>query len=122
MPGCDYNEHMDGFNNNTQMRQYYSFVTQFFRYWWPLFRLLVDASILNSYTLWQLAQPDSQLSHQDFQHEIAMQLIQNPAGNTRQRPPKNSVTGLPSCVPPPDYHWIQLAKKQYCIICRVDKI
>lgn len=45
-----------------------------------------------------------------------MQLIQNPAGNIRQRPPKVSVTALPSRVPPPDHHWIQLAKKQCTVL------
>ena len=33
-----------------------------------------------------------------------------------------SVTGLPSRVPPPDHHWIQLVKKQYYIVCHIDKI
>lgn len=51
-----------------------------------------------------------------------MQLTQNPAGNIRQRPPKVSVTALPSRVPPPDHHWIQLAKKQYCVVYHVDGI
>lgn len=51
-----------------------------------------------------------------------MQLTQNPAWNIRQRPPKVSVTALPSRVPPPDHHWIQLAKKQYCVVYHVDGI
>lgn len=51
-----------------------------------------------------------------------MQLIKNPVGNKRQQSLKVSITGLPSRVPPLDHHWIQLAKKQFCIVCYVNKI
>ena len=48
--------------------------------------------------------------------------MQSPAGNTRQRPPKVIVSGLPGRIPSPEHHWIQLSKRQYCVVCCIDKI
>lgn len=37
--------------------------------------------------VWKIARPYSILTHQQFQHEIAMSLVQDPAGNGRRRLP-----------------------------------
>ncbi|WP_375449345.1 hypothetical protein [uncultured Nostoc sp.] len=79
LPIREYNKHIGGSDANSQARSYYSADTQSFRYWWPLFKLMLDAAVLlNAFNLWRILKPDSTLSHIDFQHTIAMKLVQNP--------------------------------------------
>lgn len=122
LPIRDYNRYMGGSDGNAQTRQYYSFTTRSFRYWWPFFRLLIDASIVNAYKIWKIAQPYSTLTHQQFQHEITIPLVQDPAGNGRRRLPKVQVIGRPATVFPPEHNWVHLSNRQCCLACRVDKI
>lgn len=106
---------MGGSDGNAQARQYYSFNKQSFWYWWPIFRLFIDASVVNAFTLWKIAQPHSNLTHQQFQHEIATE-------NRRQRVLQVEGTGRPAGVPPPEHNWVHLPKRQYCLACCVNKI
>ncbi|SLM34182.1 PiggyBac transposable element-derived protein [Lasallia pustulata] len=99
-----YNKHMGGSDGNAQGRAYYSPGTRNVRYWWLLLKLLLDASILNAYILWQLQFPDSNLSHKAFQRQVATSLAMNPAGTGRQRATKVVVTGAKSLMKP-EHYW-----------------
>ena len=120
MPIRQYNRHMGGSDSNAQTRAYYSPETHFFRYWWPLFKLLLDASVLNAYILWKLRYPESKLSHSAFQNQVAMSLVQDPAGSGRKRATKVGVIGLQG-LEKPEHDWVSLSKKKYCQICSIDK-
>ena len=114
-----YNKHMGGSDSNAQGRAYYSPGTRNVRYWWPLLKLLLDASVLNAYILWQLQFPDSNLSHKAFQHQVATSLVMNPAGTGRQRATKVVITGAKSLMKP-EHYWRKLDSKKYCQVCDVD--
>lgn len=68
----DYNWYMEESDRKAQTRQYYIFNTRPFWYCWSIFRLFIYASVVNTYTLWKIAQPQSNLTHQQFQQEITM--------------------------------------------------
>ena len=76
-----YNKHMGGSDANSQCRSYYSADTCSFRYWWPLFKLLLDGAVLNAFNLWKILESESTLSHLNFQHRIATKLVQNSTCN-----------------------------------------
>lgn len=114
-----YNQHMGESDSNAQVRAYYSPETWSFRYWWPLFKYLLDASILNAYTLWKLRFPASKLSHVDFQHQVAMSLVQDPAGTDRKRATNVEVTGLEG-LKDLEHDWAQLKKRAYCQVCQLN--
>ena len=115
-----YNKHMGGSDGNAQGRAYYSPGTRSFRYWWPLFKFLLDASILNAYILWQLQFSESKLSHVDFQHQVATSLCQNPDGTGRKRATKVEVIGVEG-LKDLDHDWVRLKKRAYCQVCQVNK-
>ena len=117
-----YNKNMGGSDGNAQVRAYYSSETRSFCYWWCLFKFLLDASILNAYTLWKLQFPDSKLSHVDFQYQVAMSLIQNPAGTGRKRATIVQVIGRKDKgLAELEHDWVLLQKRAYCQICCVNK-
>lgn len=51
LPIREYNKHMGGSDANSQCRSYYSADTRSFRYWWSLFKLLLDGAVLNAFNL-----------------------------------------------------------------------
>ena len=115
-----YNKYIGGSNGNTQGRAYCSPDTRSFHYWWPLLKFLLDASILNTYILWQLQFLDSTLSHVDFQHQVATSLCRNPDGTGRKRTTKVKVIGVKG-LKDLEHDWIQLKKRAYCQVCQVNK-
>ncbi|SLM35791.1 PiggyBac transposable element-derived protein [Lasallia pustulata] len=117
-----YNKHMGGSDGNAQGRAYYSPETRSFRYWWPLFKFLIDASILNAYILWKLQYPASKLSHVEFQHQIALALLRSPAGTGRKRATIVQVIGRKDKgLAELEHDWILRQKRAYCQICCVNK-
>ena len=82
---------------------------------------LLSAAVYNSYYLYKLIHPDSKLSHKDFQHEVAMKLVQNSAENERKRKSTVQLSGEKDASTLPDHHYIKLSKKKYCEVCKVKK-
>lgn len=121
LPIREYNKHMGGSDANSQCRSYYSADTRSFRYWWPLFKLLLDGAVLNAFNLWKILKPESTLSHINFQHEIAMKLVQNPLVISRKYAPRVQVIGRNPSVPLPQHHFVRLDKKTYCQVCRLKR-
>lgn len=103
---------------NAQCRSYYSADTQSVCYWWPLFQLLLDASVLNAFNIWKLHYPHSILSHVDFQHTIALNFTQTPLAMGRKYAPRLKIGGSNPMVQPPTHHFIRIDKKTYYHVCR----
>ena len=82
---------------------------------------LLSAAVYNSYYLYKLIHPDSKLSHKDFQHEVAMKLVQNSAEDERKRESTVQISGEKDASIQPNHHYIKLSKKQYCEACKVEK-
>ena len=118
LPIREYNKHMGGSDANAQCRSYYSADTRSVRYWWPLFQLLLDASVLNAFNIWKLLYPNSTLSHVDFQHTIALNFTQNPLAMGRKFASRLKIEGSNPMIQPPTHHFIQIDKKAYCHACR----
>ena len=111
---------MERSDDNAQRRAYYSSGTCSFRYWWPLFKFLLNAFILNAYILWQLQFSELKLSHVDFQHQVTTSLCQNPDGTGRKRATKVEVIGVKG-LKDLDHDWVRLKKRAYCQVCQVNK-
>ena len=107
-------------DSNAQTRTYYSPETHCFHYWWSLFKLLLDASVLNAYILWKLHYSEFKLSHSAFQNQVTMSLVQNPADLSQKRATKVRVIELQG-LEKPEHDWVSLSKKKYCQICSIDK-
>lgn len=65
-----------------------------------------------------MLQPNSALSHIDFQHSVALKLTQNPLAIGRKYAPQLKLEGRDPMVDPPTHHFIRLGKKTYCDVCR----
>ena len=115
-----YNRYMRGSDSNAQTRAYYNSEIHCFCYWWLLFKLLLDISVLNAYILWKLHYSKFKLSHSVFQNQVTMSLIQNSADSDQKRATKVRIIELQS-LKKSEHDWISLFKKKYCQICNIDK-
>lgn len=114
LPIREYNKHMGGSDANAQCRSYYSANTRCFRYQWPLFQFLLDASVLNAFNLWKMLQPNSAMSHIDFQHLVDLKLTQTPLAISRKHAPQLKLEGKYPMINLPTHHFVRLEKKTYC--------
>lgn len=86
----DYNQNMGGSDSHAQQNSYYSTAQHYHRRnWLPLFYLLIDAAVTNSYILYKLMKSTdkTKLTHAEFQEAIARDLLQDPGAILRQRRP-----------------------------------
>ena len=104
-----------------QVQHYYSFNVWCCHYWWSLTMFLMSAAVYNSYYLYKLIHLNSKLSHKNFQHEVAMKLVQNSAENERKWESTVQLSGEKDAFTLPDHHYIKLSKKKYCEACRMKK-
>ena len=115
-PVIDYNKHMGGSDGNAQQRACGSPLHRDLRYWWPLFLFLLESSVLNAFILYQMGNPSSKCTHREFQRQIALSLLRNPAGQTKIR-------SIPSDLvrkrkyEGPDHEWEHLPKRKQCTVC-----
>lgn len=80
----DYNLHMGGADLHAQLNSSYSTSEHWHRRtWWPLFYMLIDAAITNSYVLCK--QAGLQIAHVELQELVAYALLENPACILRNR-------------------------------------
>ena len=108
-----------GSDGSAQIRQYYECTIRSNRYWWDLFKFIILGAVTNAYNLYRLANPTSTITHLQFQHRIALDLLQDPAGNGRKRAHSIQVSGARSPeVPRPTHEWLHLDKKHYCLVCK----
>ena len=77
-PICEYNQDMGWVDSNAQLRASYYPDVKDRRAWWRLFLFLLTASVVNTYILYRKLNPDSKLTHFEFQEEIAKCLLQHP--------------------------------------------
>ena len=111
-PIVEYNSHLGGSDGNAQQRAYYSPHRSDRRYWWPLVIFLLEAAVLNAFKLWKLLYPDSNLTHSEFQYQIAEELLTG--GATRLKVDsavKKSTADSTSC------EWEHRDKGAYCTPC-----
>jgi len=94
----NYNQNMGGSDSHAQQNNYYSTSRHWHcRNWLPLFFLLIDAAVTNSYILYKLAyigEIQNRLSHAAFQEEIARHLLNNPGAVLRRRLPTQTNQSL----------------------------
>ncbi len=116
-PVVEYNTHMGGSDGNAQQRSCASPAShRDVRYWWPIFIFILEASVLNAYILHKLGAPGSTSTKREFQRQIALSLLRNPAGQSRERSTlsnpikKRKYAG-------PEHEWKHLKKRQYCTVC-----
>ena len=122
LPPHEYNLHMGGSDSSAQVRQYYECTIRSNRYWWDLFKFILLGAVTNAYTLYRLANPTSTMTHLQFQHRIALDLLQEPAGNARKRVHPIQISGAKTPeVSTPLHDWVLLGKRQYCQVCRNSK-
>ena len=62
----------------------------------------------------------STVSNEEFQHQVAMSLVLNPAGTGRKRPTKMEVIGSKGS-DKPEHYWVKLDRKKYCQVCHIDR-
>ena len=82
---------------------------------------LLNTAVYNSYYLYMLIHSDSNLSHKNFQHEIAMKLVQNSAENKRKREFTVQISDEKDAFTQSKCHYIKLSKKKYCEACKKKK-
>jgi hypothetical protein len=127
----DYNQNMGGFNLHAQYSSYYSTGQHYHeRNWLPLFYMLIDAAVTNSYILCKQAgvkDGKKMLTHVAFQEALAKSLLRGPGAilrKRRPRPPKS--VSLPiqnQCVKAPlkDIHgadWLTTANVGSAILIK----
>jgi hypothetical protein len=120
-----YNQDMGGSDNHAKQNSYYSTARHYHRRnWLPLFYLLIDAAVTNSYILYkQGIGGKTRLSRVKFQEEIARRLLRGPRAILRQR----SLQPLNSCS---DSHtkavrkgafdghfWVKMDSYRRCQVC-----
>ena len=122
----EYNLHMGGSDSNAQVRASYQSKIRA-RVWpWSLTTcLLLAGCIYNSYYIYKLIHTDEvgkYITHEEFQHQIAMKLLENPAAFGRKRPSAVSIlTTNKGFTLPPAHRLVKMSKKGYCIACRTSK-
>ena len=121
LPIREYNKHIGGSDANSQGRSYYSADMRSFRYWWLLFKLLLDGGWLNVFNPWKILNPQSKLSHVNFQHEIAMKLVKNPLVFGEKYAPQIQMIGNNPSVPPLHHNFVHPDKKTSCQVLRLKR-
>jgi Transposase IS4 len=89
----DYNQNMGGSDSHAQQSSYYSTAQHYHqRNWLPLFYMLIDAAVTNSYILYKhsdASKTGKKLTHVEFQQEIAKALLRGPGAILRKRLPRH---------------------------------
>ena len=87
---ADYNQNIGGADNHVRLNSLYSTAQHYHRRnWLLLLYLLLDAAVTNSYILYKLGISGKQLSHVNFQEQIARELLRGPGAILRQRIPRH---------------------------------
>jgi hypothetical protein len=114
LPIRDYNLHMGGSDAAAQLLVTYADEVRTLRYWFSLLRFILYASSNNAYALYKAANPDTNMSHYDFQARIALSLMRNPEGNGRKRQPCVTVQGAGDKFPRPAHQIVKQSSRGYC--------
>jgi hypothetical protein len=123
-PFRDYNLHMGGSDRAAQQLVTYAEDIKSLKYWFSLLRFYLSASAMNSFRLWQLANPESKLTHYEFQSQIALELMRNPEGQAqaRRRASKIHISGSKkNSHEMPTHSWLPYEMKSYCKVCEITR-
>ena len=71
--------------------------------------IMIDAGILNAHIAFKLDQPESKLTHAQFQRRVAFRMVRIPAGQCRKR--LYSLSTENPAIPHPDHEWIRAFKE-----------
>jgi hypothetical protein len=118
----DYNHGMNGSDLCQQVWNYYTVSGhRHRRNWWPLFWMIIDASISNVLFIYRLAGiNEDQLTHSQLQERLGLQLLRNPAAVNRIKNTSVKVTGQqPSLLlrPLDEHHWQEILPR-WCVLCK----
>jgi hypothetical protein len=118
----DYNHGMNGSDLCQQVWNSYTVSShRHQRNWWPLFWMIIDASISNVLYIYRLAGiSESELTHAQLQERLGLQLLRSPAAVTRKLTTKVRVTGQrPSQLirPIDEHHWQEITPR-WCVLCK----
>jgi hypothetical protein len=118
----DYNHGMNGSDLCQQMWNYYTVSHhRHRRNWWPLFWMIIDASISNVLYLYRLTGITvKELTHSQLQERLGLQLLRNPAAVDRKHKSEIRVTSQrPSLIlrPADEHHWQEILPR-WCVLCK----
>jgi hypothetical protein len=83
---------------------------------------MLGATVKNAFILFKLANLTTIMTHWEFQHQIALNLMQNPAGIDRKKACQQElIGGRPRKVPRPTHDWLHYETRDYCQVCHVTK-
>jgi hypothetical protein len=120
LPVTDYNKHMGGSDGNAQQRACASPTHRDVRYWWPLFVFMLEASVLNAHILHKVN--GGKDDHREFQRQIALELLRNPAGQSRKKKlPTTSDMSRKRKYQGPEHEWRHLPNRRYCSVCSANR-
>ena len=122
----EYNIHMGGSDSNAQVRASYQTKIRASVWPWSLTTCLFLAGcVYNAYYLYKLIHTDEvgkKITHEDFQHQIAIKLLENPKVFGRKRSSKVSIsTTNRGFILPETHRLVKMSKKGYCTVCKTNK-
>ena len=125
---------MGGSDGNAQVRANYQ--SKIIARVWPwslTVCLLLAGCVYNAYHLYKLIHTNEKgkideigkrMTHEDFQHQIAMKLLENPQVFGRKRPSTVSIstTSTGFTMPQENKHrLVRMSKRGYCNVCKITK-
>jgi hypothetical protein len=124
----DYNHGMNSCDVASQVWSYYSVSRySYWRNWWPMLWIILDASIANVLYLYRLKGfSEAKLSHRDLQTRIGLQLLREPASVLRRQSDPITVLGTTaSQIEKPQHQWIKAGttdqehpRRGECAVCK----
>ena len=121
-----YNLYIKGSDGNTQIRTSYQSKIKARRWPWNLtVYLLLTGSIFNAYHLYKLIHTDEigqRITHLEFQHQVAIKLLQHPELFSRKKVSSISVSSTAKTFTMPSEHrLVKMSKRGYYITYKTTK-
>ena len=122
----EYNIHMGGSDSNAQVRANYQSNIRVLTWPWSLTKyLLLIEYVYNAYYLYKLIHLEEiskRMAYIDFQHEIAIKLLNHPEVFGRKRPLIVSILTTNKGFTLPEKHrFFKILKRGYYIVCKIIK-
>lgn len=115
-PTIDCYKHIGGSDSDAQQRACGSPAPQRdVRYWWSIFCFMLEAYMLNAFSLFQLDHPKSKLTNRELRWHCAMSLRRSQAGQSKLK--KIPELTRKRETPGPAHEREHLPKKRHCTVC-----
>ena len=119
----EHNLYMGGSDGNAQVRANYQSKIKARRWPWSLtVCLLLAGSVYNAFHIYKLIHTDEigqRMAHSEFQHQMAIKLLQDPELFSRKKASSISISSTANAFTMPSIHrLIKISKKGYCVTCK----